>query len=99
MKIVEYAADELALAAVTMMTDKGYSKDDSFIFTTSGGGWKTSAEMTQRFIAGVNGKFPRAVFKRPVFEPVAGGAIKFIFDSGDIPDETLLREKLRSYLL
>lgn len=98
-EIVKYAANELSLAAVTLMKKHGYKKDDGFVFTTSGGGWKTSEEMTEIFVSGVKNEFPYSEFRRPEFEPVAGGVIKYIYDSGEIPEKEILKEKLRDYTL
>ncbi len=98
-EIVKDAADELSLAAVTLMKKRGYGKNDGFIFTTSGGGWKTSEKMTEIFVSGVKKEYPLAEFIKPEFEPVAGGAVKYIYDSGETPDKEILKEKLRDYTL
>lgn len=99
LEIVKNAAKELSLAAVTIMKKHGYSKDDTFVFTTAGGGWKTSEKMTEIFVDDVKEHFPLSVFKKPLFEPVVGGAIKYIYDQGDTPGEELLKEKLSEFLL
>ena len=81
------------------MEKHGYNSDDTFVFTTAGGGWKTSARMTETFVRNVTERFPLSVFKKRLFEPVAGGVIKYIFDRGDTPREELLKEKLSGFLL
>jgi N-acetylglucosamine kinase-like BadF-type ATPase len=99
LEIVQNAAKELSLATVTIMKKHGYGRNDAFVFTTAGGGWKTSAKMTETFVGDVTEHFPLSVFKKPLFEPVAGGVIKYIFDKGDMPREELLKEKLSEFLL
>ncbi|MBQ1862453.1 MAG: hypothetical protein II149_02960 [Clostridia bacterium] len=55
--------------------------------------------MTETFVRNVTERFPLSVFKKRLFEPVAGGVIKYIFDRGDTPREELLKEKLSGFLL
>ena len=97
--IVEKSADEIACAAITLMKKNGYSRNNSFSFTTSGGTWKTSERMTEYFVSKVKKEFPKAVFCKPEFEPIVGCVIRYIYDKGEIPQVDILREKFRDYLL
>ena len=99
LRLVEHAADELVLTAVTLMKQHGRDKDSGFLFTTAGGAWKTAKTMTERFVSGVKKQFPYSEFIKPEFEPVVGCAVRYIFDRGDIPKKEILTEKFRDYLL
>jgi len=92
LEIVEKAAAEIALAANTLMYQNGFTEDSEFTFSISGGAWKTSDIMIERFRELVNESFPKAKFIKPKYEPTAGGIILFATENGLTDFEDKLTE-------
>ena len=82
LEIVKKSAEEVALAAVTLLHKNGQTEDSVFIYSIAGGAWKTSPVMIRRFCEIIGEKFPKAEFVMPEFEPVTGGIIMFAQENG-----------------
>ena len=92
--ILEDAAEQLALQAVTVLRQPGV--DDGFPLTVAGGVWKTNALLFKRFASIVKQHVPHVNVIPPAFEPVVGGILLGLRDLG-FPVKAHMAELRRNF--